>query len=160
MDYTFKGKQISDLLTLQDRNASIYSLGLQPRLQYYHFGSAVSTRLSDVVNQTAFDAVHLPHKYTKITARRVLEVQPYLEQQDFGGATISTPLKVNISQVCDSLSPQARVVGAVNSLVTVRDPWTLCQEPFVAITLIGLVCEPISSGTLELTMPLRPIPKQ
>lgn len=121
----FKGKQISDLLTLQDRNASIYSLGLQPRLQYYHFGSAVSTRLSDVVNQTAFDAVHLPHKYTKITARRVLEVQPYLEQQDFGGATISTPLKVNISQVCDSLSPQARVVGAVNSLVTVRDPWTL-----------------------------------
>lgn len=121
----FKGKGPGDVLTLQDRNAAIYSLGLQPRLKFYHFGSEVVSRISHLVNQAAFDAIYLPHQYTKVVANKLVEIQPLLERKDFGGAAISSPFKVTISQVCDSLSPHPRVVGAVNSLRTIRDPWTL-----------------------------------
>lgn len=121
----FQGKRPGDCLTLKDRNNAIYSLGLQSHLQFYHFGAGVASRLSHFVNQAGFEAIYLPHKYNKVVTSKFSEIRPLLERRDFGGAAVSSPFKVTISQVCDSLSPQSRVVGAVNSLRTLRDAYTL-----------------------------------
>lgn len=122
---SFKEKQLSDVLTLQDRNNAIYSLGLQPQLQFYHFGSNIDSCIAHDVNRAAFEAVYLPHQYTKVVLTKPSEIRSLLESPNFGGASISSPFNVTASQICDSLSPQSRVVGAVNSLRTLRDAFTL-----------------------------------
>lgn len=120
-----KGRTLETLFTLKDRNNCIYSSGLQPKLHFYHFGNTVEKRLSHVVHQAAFDAVHLPHRYSKKWSSQLREIQPYFEQPEFGGAALSQPFKVESLQLCDTLSSHARFIGAINTITATRLPSTL-----------------------------------
>lgn len=120
-----KGRTLETLFTLKDRNNCIYSSGLQPKLHFYHFGNNVEKRLSHVVHQAAFDAIHLPHRYSKKWSSQIREIQPYFEQPEFGGAALSQPFKVESLQLCDTLSSHARFIGAINTITTTRLPGTL-----------------------------------
>ncbi len=48
------------------------------------------------------------------------KVQEALRRPDFGGASVTIPHKLSIMSVLNELSPAAKLIGAVNTVIPVR----------------------------------------
>ena len=85
--------------------------------RFYLFGSPVSTSRSPALHNTLFKATGLPHKYGVFETDSVQGLEDVLWNNDFGGASVTIPLKIDIMQVLDEVSDDARAIGAVNTIV-------------------------------------------
>lgn len=127
----FHNKKREDILSLQEVNIAIHSLFLLPKLQYYHFGKYVSRRISSKVYQAAFDFLSLPHRYSDGQGDDISQLQPIFQQFNFGGGAVSQPFKSRIMDILDSVSLDARLIGAVNTVKTIRNTRTMQPISFL-----------------------------
>jgi pentafunctional AROM polypeptide len=95
--------------------------GIQPK-QYYIFGKPVSASRSPALHNTLFKQVGLPHHYQRLETDVVDDVKSVLESPDFGGASVTIPLKIDITKYIDELSDAAKTIGAVNTVVAQGEP--------------------------------------
>lgn len=121
----FNNKLKTDLMTVEDANTAIYSLFILPKLQYYHFGKFATSRFSSIVHQAAFDFIKLPHLYSDSQSEDISQLQALFQQPNFGGCAISQPFKTRVMDIIDSVSLDARIIGAVNTVKTLRNARTL-----------------------------------
>ncbi|KAI6776933.1 hypothetical protein HG530_000878 [Fusarium avenaceum] len=84
---------------------------------FYLFGKPIAASRSPALHNTLFDQTGLPHQYHRLETDNVEDVCDVLKAPDFGGASVTIPLKLDIMNKLDELSDAARAIGAVNTVV-------------------------------------------
>lgn len=83
------------------------------------FGSPVSGSRSPALHNTLFGEMGLPHEYGRLETTNVEEVKDFIHSPDFGGASVTIPLKLDIMPLLDEVAQEAEIIGAVNTIVPV-----------------------------------------
>ena len=84
---------------------------------FYLFGSPIAASRSPALHNALFKATGLPHKYVLWETESVQDLRQILRDKNFGGASVTIPLKLEILQYLDEVSDDARIIGAVNTVV-------------------------------------------
>ncbi|OAA44366.1 pentafunctional AROM polypeptide [Metarhizium rileyi] len=99
-------------------------LGQIKKRKFYLFGSPISQSRSPALHNTLFDSTGLPHDYHLHETCSVESLVEVLHSEDFGGASVTIPLKRDVIPLVDELTPAARVIGAVNTIIPLNDNTT------------------------------------
>lgn len=86
-------------------------------MQYYLFGSPIAQSKSPAMHNTLFTATGLPHTYSFFETSKAADVKRVLQSDSFGGASVTIPLKLDIVPYLDSISNDAKLIGAVNTII-------------------------------------------
>lgn len=86
-------------------------------------GDPVEHSLSPLIHNTAFRAqsVNIAYVAFRVPARHVESAVKGLRALDFVGANVTAPHKQTVIPALDELSPQARAIGAVNTIIRRED---------------------------------------
>ncbi|KAI9593296.1 EPSP synthase-domain-containing protein [Syncephalis fuscata] len=112
-------------VSIQEIHRLQHQLGVLPQREFYLFGSPISTSPSPLLHNTGFATLGLPYRYGLRELSNVVDnedtIQAILSDKQFGGASVTIPLKVDIISLLDAISPAAQAIGAVNTIVTRKD---------------------------------------
>ncbi|KAJ5658726.1 uncharacterized protein N7484_002375 [Penicillium longicatenatum] len=87
--------------------------------KYAIFGSPVAQSRSPALHNTLFAEMGLPHEYGRIETTNVEDVKDFIHAPNFGGASVTIPLKLDIMPLLDEVAQEAEIIGAVNTIVPV-----------------------------------------
>ncbi|KAJ2593690.1 3-dehydroquinate dehydratase (3-dehydroquinase) [Coemansia sp. RSA 1722] len=94
--------------------------GLTPPKSFYLFGSPIRQSPSPAMHNAGFASVGLPHAYALLETDAVDDqIAATVRADGFGGASVTIPHKQAIIPLLDSLTPAARRIGAVNTVIPV-----------------------------------------
>ncbi|KAI9155298.1 Pentafunctional AROM polypeptide [Paramyrothecium foliicola] len=96
---------------------SLALLGEIEQRNFWLFGKPISQSRSPALHNTLFGTVGLPHRYDLFETDVAANVLDILRDEAFGGASVTIPLKRDIMGYCDELTPAARMIGAVNTII-------------------------------------------
>lgn len=85
--------------------------------QYYIFGKPIAHSRSPAMHNALFNATGLPHTYGTLETNTADEVESAIRSPDFGGASVTIPLKIDIIPFLDEVAEDARIIGAVNTVI-------------------------------------------
>ncbi|KAL2799825.1 EPSP synthase-domain-containing protein [Aspergillus keveii] len=85
------------------------------------FGSPISASRSPALHNTLFSQIGLPHEYTRLETTNAQDVQEFIRSPDFGGASVTIPLKLDIMPLLDEVAAEAEIIGAVNTIIPVTN---------------------------------------
>lgn len=110
-------------LSVAEINLGRSLLGDLRTKQFYLFGNPVQHSRSPALHNTLFQGLGLPHNYGLYeTAEVGDDVKSLLSSPDFGGASVTIPHKLAIIPLLDSISADAKAIGAVNTIIpTTKD---------------------------------------
>ncbi|PWN53432.1 putative ARO1-Pentafunctional AROM polypeptide [Violaceomyces palustris] len=98
-------------------------IGQQPALKFALFGTPTAHSLSPLLHNTGFKVLGLPHHYDRLETAEVDEsLRAFVRSPDFGGASVTIPHKLAIMSLLDSVTPEAKIIGAVNTIIPRRGP--------------------------------------
>ncbi|KAJ4474406.1 Shikimate dehydrogenase [Lentinula aciculospora] len=104
---------------------ALHLIGELPATKFYLFGNPISHSLSPTLHNTAFETLGLPHTYELLETAEVGEdIKNTIASPDFGGASVTIPHKMNIIPSLDQLTPAAKAMGAVNTIIPKNDSST------------------------------------
>ncbi|KAH0430354.1 shikimate dehydrogenase substrate binding domain-containing protein [Colletotrichum camelliae] len=90
---------------------------------FFIFGHNISHTLSPTLHNTGFRELGLPHHYQIHQTVSVDDtVKDIIQRDDFGGASVTFPHKLQIGRLLDSVTDFADRIGAVNTVVVDTDP--------------------------------------
>ncbi|KAG4304194.1 hypothetical protein PORY_002375 [Pneumocystis oryctolagi] len=112
-------KTASGQLSIKDINIALHIMGLLPTKKYFLFGKPIKHSQSPNIHNLSFEILGLPHKYQLFETDSINELKNILYSDDFGGASVTIPLKTNISILLDEISDQAMSIGAVNTITKI-----------------------------------------
>ncbi|KAL8775612.1 MAG: hypothetical protein Q9209_000108 [Squamulea sp. 1 TL-2023] len=84
---------------------------------FYLIGKPITQSKSPAMHNHLFRKTGLPHHYHLHETDDALTLEPLIRSPDFGGASVTIPLKLPIMALLDSISPAAETIGAVNTIV-------------------------------------------
>ncbi|WYZ39487.1 hypothetical protein EsH8_III_001401 [Colletotrichum jinshuiense] len=92
--------------------------GKRPEKAFFIFGHNISHTLSPTLHNTGFWELGLPYHYNIHQTQSVDEsVEEIIKRDDFGGASVTFPHKLQIGRLLDSVTPCAEKIGAVNTVI-------------------------------------------
>ncbi|KAI5117122.1 hypothetical protein M0805_007969 [Coniferiporia weirii] len=98
-------------------------IGQLPAKRYFLFGTPISASPSPTLHNAGFEVLGLPHKYALFeTAEVDASIRSLLQSPDFGGASVTIPHKLAVMPLLDELTPPAKEIGAVNTIVSRLGP--------------------------------------
>ncbi|KOS19500.1 Pentafunctional AROM polypeptide [Escovopsis weberi] len=109
---------------------------------FYLFGKPIAQSRSPALHNSLFKHVGLPHRYQLFETDRVEDLLHLLRKPGFGGASVTIPLKRDVMKHVDVLTPAAKMIGAINTIVP--------SSKGGQLQLLGLA----SSGLTELPLAL------
>ncbi|RDA90370.1 hypothetical protein CP533_2359 [Ophiocordyceps camponoti-saundersi (nom. inval.)] len=86
-------------------------------LNFYLFGNPISQSKSPAIHNRLFQQMGLPHHYQLLETDDVVQVQRVMQYASFGGASVTIPLKRLVMQLVDELTPAAKIIGAINTVL-------------------------------------------
>ncbi|KAK4226988.1 putative Pentafunctional AROM polypeptide [Podospora fimiseda] len=89
--------------------------------KYYLFGKPIASSRSPALHNTLFKAAGLPHEYDLFETDVAADVKGIIRSPDFGGASVTIPLKLDIKPLLDEISDSANIIGAVNTIIPTQD---------------------------------------
>ncbi|TDL20533.1 Pentafunctional AroM protein [Rickenella mellea] len=93
-------------------------LGQLPAKRFFLLGTPISSSPSPTLHNTGFEVLGLPHKYGLFETKEVDDsIKNLLGSPDFGGASVTIPHKLAIIPLLDDLTPHAKIIGAVNTVI-------------------------------------------
>lgn len=109
-------------LSAKELNIARGLLGLQASKAFFLFGSPIGASVSPTLHNTGFQTLGLQNNFydkheTKVVDQGLLDL---IHNPNFGGASVTIPLKLDIMPHLDDISPDAKVIGAVNTIVPQR----------------------------------------
>ncbi|EUC60327.1 pentafunctional aromatic protein, partial [Rhizoctonia solani AG-3 Rhs1AP] len=105
-------------MSVQDIHTALHLNGQLAPQKFYLFGSPIAHSMSPHLHNTGFEKLGLPHKYHIFeTATITDEVKAVIRAPEFGGASVTIPLKLDIIPLLDEVSPEAKAIGAVNTII-------------------------------------------
>jgi pentafunctional AROM polypeptide len=110
-------------LSLKQINEARYTIGTLKPKEFFVTGSPISQSPSPTLHNTLYKALGMPHNYVRLETYDAQVVSDRIKElgADFGGASVTIPLKVDIIQYLDDLSPIAAAIGAVNTVIKKGD---------------------------------------
>ena len=112
--------QSSTGVILPEAQQALAACFLLPKRKYHIFGQGVKHTLSPIMHNTCYSTSGLPHTYHIRPADNITEIEGLLNDESQGGITISLPFKSAIIPYLDEVSPNARDMNAVNTVVLER----------------------------------------
>lgn len=95
------------------------------------FGKPIATSRSPAMHNALFSQMGLPHVYGTLETDDAQDVKDFIRSPDFGGASVTIPLKLDIMSLLDEVAPEAQVIGAVNTIIPVpSSPTDEKNRPF------------------------------
>lgn len=108
-------------MSFADIQKALELMGVLSPKQFYLFGSPIQHSKSPLLHNTAFEKLGLPHFYQRHETSSVDDsLLQILRSNEFGGASVTIPHKIDIIPHLDELSETARMVGAVNTVVPLQ----------------------------------------
>lgn len=105
-------------LSVAQIQTALHLLGRLPAKKFYLFGKPIAESMSPTLHNCGFEALGLPHSYELLETGTIGdEIKSVLASPDFGGASVTIPLKLDILPLLDIISPEAQMIGAVNTIV-------------------------------------------
>lgn len=89
--------------------------------RFHLFGSPIGASPSPLMHNSGFKALSLPHVYSLVDTFDIDDCVAAIRKADFGGASVTIPHKESIIPHLDTLSPAARAIGAVNTVIVVAN---------------------------------------
>jgi pentafunctional AROM polypeptide len=108
-------------LSAREIRQGLNLVGSLPYKQFYLFGSPISASKSPTLHNTLFRETGLPHRYTAWETTDLKLIKAAIRAADFGGASVTIPLKLDIMPLLDDVDASARLIGAVNTIVPTYD---------------------------------------
>ncbi|MCJ1303856.1 hypothetical protein MMC08_006667, partial [Hypocenomyce scalaris] len=108
------------LLTVSEAQKALYSSFILDPMHFYIFGATVSYSLSPAMHNAAFRACGMPHDYKAHAISSLKDLDSFIKDPNFGGASLTPPYKTEILALVDSMSLPARVIGAANTIIPLR----------------------------------------
>ncbi|WEW54928.1 3-dehydroquinate dehydratase (3-dehydroquinase) [Emydomyces testavorans] len=110
-------------LSAKDIRAGLALMGEIEAKKFAVFGKPVSASRSPAMHNALFAEVGLPHVYLRLETDKVDDVKEFIYAPDFGGASVTIPLKLDIMPLLDEIALEAQIIGAVNTIVPApREP--------------------------------------
>ena len=94
-------------------------LGELDAAKFYLFGKPIGASRSPALHNALFNLCGLPHHYSRFETADTTALRPLVESPDFGGASVTIPLKLDVMALVDEMSDAAKTIGAVNTLIPV-----------------------------------------
>lgn len=92
---------------------------LEPK-KFYLFGTPIAHSRSPALHNNLFKQMGLPHEYELFETDNVEATKKILASPDFGGASVTIPYKLAVIPLLDEIAPEAKLIGAVNTIVPVK----------------------------------------
>lgn len=120
---SFPVKAAPGQLTVRQINGALAAIGGLPAKQFFVCGQPVTQSRSPALHNALYKALNLPHEYTYLETSSAAEVFERIKAlgAQFGGASVTIPLKLEVMPYLSELTEQARVIGAVNTIVPAVD---------------------------------------
>lgn len=110
----------SETITIPQAQAALYASFQSEPLHFYTVGANVSYSVGPVLHNPAFNIYGMPHSYSVLEAITPSDIETVLKAHHFGGLGLSSPFKTSIIPLLQSMSKEARSIGAVNTVIPVR----------------------------------------
>ena len=108
-------------MSLRELNQLRVAMGLLKPRYFYLFGAPIGQSMSPTIHSTFFRYFGLPHVYKSFECTDVTEdIKQLIDSPDFGGASVTMPLKERIMTVLSHIDPSDLPVGSVNTIVIDR----------------------------------------
>jgi pentafunctional AROM polypeptide len=85
--------------------------------KFFIFGSPVSQSPSPRLHNRLFRETGLPHIYGRHETTDASSIAQIIRSPDFGGGSVTIPLKQDIVPLLDSVGPEVQAIGALNTIV-------------------------------------------
>lgn len=112
---------IDPAVTAVQATRSLYASFVYDPMRIYVIGAKVNYSLSPAMHSAGYRALGLPHTYSIHQTPSLNNVHAILSDPSFGGSSVGQPYKIEIIALTHSLSRHARAIGAVNTLIPVRN---------------------------------------
>ncbi|KAI5864175.1 Pentafunctional AroM protein [Durotheca rogersii] len=91
---------------------------LEPK-KFRLLGKPISASRSPALHNALFRQMGLPHQYSLYETDTAADVRELIRSPDFGGASVTIPLKLDIMKLLDEISEPAKIIGAVNTIIPI-----------------------------------------
>lgn len=109
-------------LSFRQVQTALSLIGQADARRFALFGSPIGHSLSPLLHNTGFAALGLPHQYELLESTEINDaVAAFVRSPDFGGASVTIPHKLNIIKLLDEVTDEAKTIGAVNTIIPIRD---------------------------------------
>ncbi|KAF8585354.1 Aminoacid dehydrogenase-like protein [Ramaria rubella] len=100
----------------------VYTTDLGIKKVYHLFGFPIAHSVSPALHNYLFDCLKLSRIYLLTPTTHIgRHMQELCHEENFGGASVTMPLKVSVVRILDHISNEARIIGAVNTIVREYD---------------------------------------
>ncbi|KAF2707904.1 Pentafunctional AroM protein [Pleomassaria siparia CBS 279.74] len=81
------------------------------------FGSPVQQSRSPPMHNRLFLETGLPHIYSIHETTNASDIKDIIRSPNFGGASVTIPLKLDVRPLLDGVGPEVEAIGAINTIV-------------------------------------------
>lgn len=104
-------------LTLPEINKIASEIGIIKAKQFFIVGNPISHSKSPALHNAGFKALGLPHEYLSFESSDAKQVAlEIFLRENFGGASVTIPLKLDIMKELVHVSTNAKIIGSVNTV--------------------------------------------
>jgi len=108
-------------VTARELTQALYASFAFDPMQIYIIGASLGYSVSPAMHNTAYDTCGMPHRFHCVQSSSLSSLKELVRESNFGGSIVIQPYKVEVISLTDSLSQHARAIGAVNTLIPVRN---------------------------------------
>lgn len=109
-------------LSVAEIRQGLSLIGAIQAKRFVLFGKPIQASRSPALQNRLFKEIGLPHEYSLVETDNAKDAEAIIRAPDFGGASVTIPLKLDIMPYLDVIAPGARAIGAVNTIVPSRRP--------------------------------------
>ncbi|KAI9642612.1 hypothetical protein NHQ30_009417 [Ciborinia camelliae] len=122
MNSTVSKSQVRQFLpTAAEARQELYRKSILDPLHFVHLGASVFYSLSPAMHNAAYKVCGMSNDFQSLKVQSVDDIHAICQRPDFGGAAITQPFKVQIMSRIGPKSYHARAIGAVNTLLPLRE---------------------------------------